>query len=144
MNKLPIAKNLQIERSRTTLLFNHWTPERTAAAVGVNRDEVQMQQRGETEWESVQAKNRQLVNELEKHRPSPGSARRTAVVHAGLIDAKAGGVERTGGQRCFHWCAVYNSWAPRAATNREEQRPMPLTNNTRASTRRTQNSIKAI
>jgi hypothetical protein len=84
MNKLPIAKNLQIERSRTTLLFNHWTPERTAAAVGVNRDEVQMQQRGETEWESVQAKNRQLVNELEKHRPSPGSARRTAVVHAGL------------------------------------------------------------
>jgi hypothetical protein len=92
MNKLLIVKNLQIERSRTTLLFNHWTPEWTAAAVvGVNRDEIQMQQRGETERESVQAKNRQLVNELEKHPPSPGSARCTAVVHAGLIDAKAGG-----------------------------------------------------
>jgi hypothetical protein len=65
MSKLSIAKNLQIQRSRTTLLFNHWTPERTAAAVGVNRDEEQMQQSGETERESVQARNGQLLHELE-------------------------------------------------------------------------------
>jgi hypothetical protein len=60
---------------------------------------------------------------------------RTAVVHAGLIGAKAGGAERTGGQRRSHRCTAYSSWAPRAATNREEQRPLPLTNSTRASTR---------
>jgi hypothetical protein len=58
------------------------------------------------------------------------------VVHAGLIGAKAGGAERTGGQRRSHWCTAYSSWAPRAATNREEQRPMPLTNSTRRAPKR--------